>query len=210
MTLQELQSLEWNGSDGYTCPCCEAYTDRGHAKSCALARELRFLEHPKLIFLDVDGVLNSVAYIKAHRPNLDHLEGTGARYGSLDEIDPGAVACLNAITDETEARIVLSASCRKTYDFPALLAEFEARGVRGEFIGRTPSSPNGHRGYEIRAYIKTLVHWPEAIVILDDGDDMDPLLPWLVKTDNTLGLIRADASRAVEILSKPFATPRDL
>ena len=57
----------------------------------------------------------------------------------------------------------------------------------------------GNRGGEIAEW---LAEHPEVehFVILDDGDDMDHLLPWLVQTDHATGLLDAHVERAVAML----------
>lgn len=63
----------------------------------------------KIIFLDVDGVLNSLSYFKTEEHQLK-------RFLEHDEIDESKVVFLKQIVDETDAKIVLSSTWRDLDD----------------------------------------------------------------------------------------------
>lgn len=63
----------------------------------------------KIIFLDIDGVLNSMAYFKSQ----EHQE---KRFIQYDEIDESRLPLLKQIVDATGAKIVLSSTWRELDD----------------------------------------------------------------------------------------------
>lgn len=88
----------------------------------------------RIIFLDIDGVLNSREYMIRR--------SSGGLFGASDgdAIDTAAVKLLNHVLDKTDARIVISSSWRVMYRgvFPDLVAVLEQRGViAGRIIDRT-------------------------------------------------------------------------
>lgn len=108
----------------------------------------------KIIFLDLDGVLN---YEKFFLKRPKNLQTWHERY--FCEL---AVKRLNRITDETKAKIVFSSSHRFHFNsFEELKEGFKLAGVTGELIGITPrlryeNNPYSvPRGCEIKAWIET-------------------------------------------------------
>ena len=109
----------------------------------------------KVIFLDVDGVLNSDEYFQ--RP--DYKEKTGIE----TDVDAEKVALLKEATDATGAHIVLTASMRRLNIGKGLIKLLNSFGI---FPDSTPHI-NYERGLEIDAWLK---EHPEVedYVILDD------------------------------------------
>lgn len=141
----------------------------------------------KVIFLDVDGVLN-----------------TRETWGFERQFPLPLVARLRHLVDTTGAKIVVSSTWRISL-MDRLLSNLEVGGVpRETVIDATPFlQPHGleavPRGIEIQAWLDS---HPEVntFVILDDGTDMAHLLPRLVQTDHVHGLTDADVDRAIEML----------
>ncbi len=151
-----------------------------------------------ILALDFDGVL-------VNRKSWYVRSGGGAN------ADPSCVEALNYITDTTGAEIVISSSWRIGTSLPELRGILKSWGVTGKVIGKTPhqSARRGaifiseDRGSEIRRWIEGYTQGGalEALVILDDDEDMGELSPFLVKTEFETGLMMADAERAVQILN---------
>lgn len=154
----------------------------------------------KVIFLDVDGVLNSQAHFHAEYERKQHAT-SGCH---ADAIDPLAVRVLNQVVERTGAKIVFSSTWRRAPRFFAeLLPMFREKGMMGDVIGRTPSLPHPNvRGDEIYCYMSTMLEWPQ-FVILDDSNDMGDLTPWLVRTDGAFGLCFNQVDQVVEMLHRP-------
>lgn len=140
----------------------------------------------KVIFLDVDGVLNHGKQI--------------------EKVEDDKIQLLKQIIDETGAKIVLSSDWRfwlGTDDEDVALLQEELSGIGAEIMSSTPDSKHGYRGAEIYQWIN---EWGgEAIdkfVILDDRDDMKPYMNRLVQTSSNLGLQEKNVEKAVKLLNE--------
>ena len=97
----------------------------------------------KVIFLDVDGVLNSNAYV-------DYTLKNNVK-GILEEIDPKTIEMLKYALDVTDAQIVVSSSWRNIRKFEQLKELFLRYGINLD--EKTPVL--GHeRGLEIKQYLE--------------------------------------------------------
>lgn len=143
----------------------------------------------KIIFLDVDGVLNARPFVPS--------------------INDDKVKLLAQIINATGAQIVLSSDWRlhmndDDEDIELLkdtLADYDMN-----IMSCTPVTKENHRGTEIRMWLDS---WQGAIiesfVILDDRIDMSPYHDRHVCTDVNYGLTRRDMKRAIRLLeSKDF------
>lgn len=140
----------------------------------------------KVIFLDIDGVLNSVEWLN--------------RYPEVrlrDQVDPEAVAVLNNIIDKTGAKVVISSSWRIFHSLNFIKQVLENSGFRGEIVGKTPGG-GGVRGPQIQEWLDN--NPVESFVILDDSADMEHLLPKLVRTDCQYGLQEKHVEEALSHL----------
>lgn len=165
----------------------------------------------KIIFLDIDGVLNSAEFAERH------YEETGKPLFMYDFLDPDAVNRLKEFLDKhTDIRIVLSSSWRwgdygKTVEF---LKDTGLKCLIPYYVGDTVRSYNGHRGTEVKHFIETMGKdeskklWKdetpftiEKYTIVDDDSDMlDEQLPFFVHTDNYYGITEDDYKKIEEIL----------
>lgn len=144
----------------------------------------------KVIFLDIDGVLNS--------------HTTPVKNGKVWLLDPILVARLNRVfTSVPDAEIVLSSSWRYAekkgvIDINRLLKEVGYTGPK--IVHMTPDGEE-ERGHEIQAWLD---EHPETkkFVILDDDDDMVHLSDKLIQTSfwGEGGIKDSDVERIVEIL----------
>lgn len=152
----------------------------------------------KIIFLDIDGVLN------VNRPERDD-------YGSLfhDEF----VENLRKIIDATGAKIVISSTWRMS-GYKIMKEMWASRKLPGKIFDITPYHISRHRGQEIQDWIDCSDEFHEGIdryVILDDDTDMMPhQIPYYVQTfdgDNFntgvegYGLTDECANKAIKILN---------
>lgn len=153
----------------------------------------------KLLFLDIDGVLNSHDWYVRRG-------GYVGRERPMQELDPEACARLQGLCSATGAQIVVSSTWRLIYKLPALRSLLGARGISVPVLGVTPSAPREERGLEIQRWLDTTAakHGDvESIVILDDDSDIAHLTPWFVKTHFDRGLTDWEVERAKEVLAKP-------
>lgn len=110
----------------------------------------------KVIFLDIDGVLNSDTYIEKQLDNSSE--------GIESEIDPATLILLKKAVDTTGAKIILSSSwriMRKYNELEKFLMKF---GI--SLSGKTPYV-DGKRGLEIKQYLSENKNI-EQYLILDD------------------------------------------
>ena len=155
----------------------------------------------KVIFLDVDGVLNSQ----------DLFERCGE-----DELVPiyeENIRCLKEIVDATGAEIVLSSSWRygwaehrdEVQDWCQLLVDTLEK-YQLKIIDKTAYFSSGKREDEIKDWLDKSPEFVESFAILDDGD-----YDWyrhgydkhLVKTDFCTGGLRQEhVKQAVDILNR--------
>lgn len=163
----------------------------------------------KLIFLDVDGVLNT------HEELHPHV--------LCGQIHDDKVQLLNMILQYTDAKIVLSSAWRYIVhrgemNLVGLRWLFRSHGVYDRLIGITAedtmvrpanwdgSSPwipcNNERGKQIRAYLEEMESPCEKYVVLDDMDlgirlEQHPF----VHINGTVGLTLSDCFQAIRILN---------
>lgn len=148
-----------------------------------------------VIFLDVDGVLNSRTFAKRMR------EREGVNVFRHDILDEGALLLLKEIIDRTGAKIVVSSSWRK---IPSkLLALKDWLAYYGMEVYDVTPYAGGERGNDITAWLKRhpSVH---KYAILDDDSDMGAHIVHLAQTSFAgCGLTRKVANKAIDILTRP-------
>ena len=157
----------------------------------------------KIIFLDIDGVLNSFIFFKER-----YKEKQNDIYRYLfNSIDDEAVKKLQKIIEETNAEIVVSSMWR-LYNYDNLKKILKEKGLKANIIDKTPSCKT-FRGVEIYEWIRNNIDYLEIdcasnfknYVILDDDDDM--LLRQknnFVQTTHEFGLTEEEVKKVVEIL----------
>ena len=151
----------------------------------------------KVIFLDIDGVLN-------HQKHYEWLMTTNEptlmqRVYPYSEFNPKSCQLLNEIIKETDAQIVVSSSWRLDGEarLNALFKHFDLPRI----YSITPCL-NTARGIEIDAW---LAAHPEVdkYIILDDDEDMNSeQLPFFIKTNPYEdGLNEEVKNKAINILT---------
>lgn len=162
----------------------------------------------KVIFLDMDGVLNNAEWMKARDTDPDVKEEDRRWVGM---IDPAAVEVLNEIVAKSGAKVVVSSTWRLIHP-PADMQRFlEARGFKGEIIGSTPRSAlrDCQRGDEIKRWLDQHEEVTE-FVALDDDSDMGAVRDRWVRTywqhwerypEGPLGLHRGLVPRSLSLLN---------
>jgi hypothetical protein len=161
----------------------------------------------RVVFLDLDGVLNSDRYFE-HTPWPE-----GASWWSAAAIDPAAVQLLNALVSQTDARVVLSSSWRRRSSLEELNELLASRGLARPIIDVTPSlhrTADGvrlTRGDEILAWLAQRAgeageagEVVEAYVALEDEEALGDVEMWCVRVDSRVGLTAGDVERAARML----------
>lgn len=145
----------------------------------------------KIIFLDFNGVLDT--------------------YENMDKIDPDNLKRLKHIIDETNSKVVISSSLKKSYFYTGHLSKrleniikiLENTGI--EVIDITPNSDT--RENEIKLYLE---QHPEIenYCIIDDDYEMEQLKNHLIKLPSQMqvgqtGLDDYHMNMAIKILKRP-------
>lgn len=184
----------------------------------------------KVIFLDIDGVLNSQDWYVYRRDNIpmDSVQGQYPFY----EFDPRAVERLNRIIAETGAKIVVSSSWRSGESVESLQKLLDSVGVKGEVVGLTPHlwckrpypDSDGYRvprGCEIDWWLDNhgefqRINWSKEeqikylqlskvknyIILDDDSDMLYGQREHFIRTGHDTGLTDELADLAINILNK--------
>lgn len=131
----------------------------------------------KVIFLDVDGVLNSDEYFdKIKNLNINGIQS---------EIDVEKIKLLNIAINETKVKIVLTSSWRYTRNAQ------ELRKLLSEYGISTDSTPfiQNERGLEIKQYLSEHPDVEDFVIVDDEIFDSynDELVKKLVKISNGNG-----------------------
>ena len=155
----------------------------------------------KVIFLDIDGVLN--------------CDSTTNKLFDYDFVDEDKIMRLKSIIDQTGAKVVLDSTWRdgwyhwdKGYTTQAceMYIELERELMRHgiSLMDKTPMFKGGMsvRGQEIKYWMEHQDKEIESFVILEDWENLWPYnddnIVWI---DGEVGLTDKDVERAVEILN---------
>lgn len=118
----------------------------------------------KVIFLDFDGVLNSID------SNIAARAFSTPKHLRMCEVDNVRLGLLKWLCEITDAKIVISSSWRigRTVDW--FCGFFEARGwVLPPIIDLTPNI-SGHRGEEVNVFLNGDIHYEKYVIFDDDRD----------------------------------------
>lgn len=114
----------------------------------------------KVIFLDIDGVLNSMSSVLAYQT-----------YRKLDEV---SCRLINRLCERYDYKIVISSTWRKLYrplELKTILVSrgFDTYSFMQDSIFFTPEHSSGFRGYEVEQWC--IENQPEKFIIIDDDTD---------------------------------------
>ena len=149
----------------------------------------------KVLFLDVDGVLNSEEGWRRDNPST-------YKYLTRECVDQLA-RIIRALPD---VKVVLSSSWRLHMSLAEFRGTLLTAGASIPLIGDTPLTrmSGGQRGEEIQAWIDGADQGVvERFVILDDDvfDMGETLMPHVVRTDGKVGLTQEKADDVIRRLS---------
>ena len=161
----------------------------------------------KVLFLDIDGVLNCV-YPTPSDDN-EWVDLNEWRYG----LNPQLVARLRFIIANTKCKIVISSSWRhhKTYapyqpdrNWRDVLADMLRKPREDVFAGEIPTDPSGQRGIEINQWLSQNDDVESWCVVDEEVVDILPYVDSknVVKTDMEYGLSIEAARRIIDVLNK--------
>lgn len=174
----------------------------------------------KIIFLDVDGVINSDEFARWCVKHTEFMKEGGHHH-----ISPWLVEKVIKICEATDASIVMSSSWRLWslgQTMKNLASKRDLRPILDRLVGITPRTEDRFRGKEIKYFLdrcKKQYFYTEygeqlsderfefsknpKYVIIDDDDDMlDEQLPFFVHTDFMIGITDDDVNKAIKILNE--------
>lgn len=162
----------------------------------------------KIIFLDIDGVLNSNKYFennylkhKLIKRTLDDNIYDDVKEKML-QIDNTRVDILKEICDVTGAKIVISSLWKRNRLYPYIEKELIKLGL--PIIDKTINLKGNRKGEEIKIYLYE--HKVDNYVIVDDEvfDDFIDLMDRLIKTSyyDKMGLEEEHKEKMIKILGK--------
>lgn len=147
----------------------------------------------RVLFLDIDGVLNSTRTSVAHGGYPHELTHTEA-------FDWVAIKLLQRLCDSSGIQVVLSSAWRLTHDHKDVAKAFDL-----PIIDRTPSLL-GCRGDEIQHWLDNHVEVTNYAILDDDPDMLESQEPHFIHTRGSEGMTWADFSRLCQIFGEsPFS-----
>ena len=148
-----------------------------------------------IIFLDVDGVLNSLEHL------IEVYNQTGKPHSGINyPFDEKCMLNLKKLVEETNSAIVVTSTWRKNKDEKErLLEELRKYDLEKNVIGYTKDL--GNRILEIKEYLKSIGK-KVNFVILDDSIYLEDMVQYLIATNAYFGLREEDVKEAKLRLSK--------
>jgi hypothetical protein len=134
----------------------------------------------RLVFLDVDGVLNSILFWLKQRSK--GISSINCMCEPIKNLDPHCVDLLHIFINNTNSKIVLTSTWRKDpkFFFNNETEEEKIKIIKSWFkkfgwkdfplIGLTPNL-SGFRGEEVATYLDNSKEEIDDYIILDDSDD---------------------------------------
>ena len=165
----------------------------------------------KILFLDIDGVLNSIDndYALCALWEIDKANKSRDEFGVL--FDERCVRWLKWIIEKTGCKIVLSSTWRMK-GLREIQTMWEMRDLPGEVISITPTSVSmeiinlyaatnndADRGYEIQEWLNNNKKWLKYCIVDDDNDMLKNQN--FVRTEKQIGLNYKTAHSIMAILN---------
>lgn len=158
------------------------------------------MQDDKIIFLDIDGVLNNrtsmfLSTKGIHPPNNI----------ALLTMDVGCVKLFETLLLESKAKFVISSSWRsrtvdKSKEVFHALEWCGFKNARDFCVGVTPRFDNHGRGIEISCWLEEQQHNNSYVIIDDDSFDIHQI-DQLVLTNHEVGFTVQDFEKALNILN---------
>lgn len=150
----------------------------------------------KIIFLDINGVLNSLkSRSRAYSLNKDRTEIV------RNSFDENCMLLLKKLVIETNSFIVVTSSWRKSSEYYNIFLEvFKSYLPIERIIGTTKIDSYNPRILEIKDYLMACDHQISNFAILDDNNQMDDFNNHFVQVDSRYGLTNLDYEKIKKIL----------
>lgn len=174
------------------------------------------MDKARILFLDVDGVLNSRATMKRRRrPDgsvVVEPGGVGDDRRGMYGWDPEHTKLLLPLLELPNFGVVFSTSWRILHPVDELKGFLHAAGCRATVLGVTPRdgpdeirglTRSSVRGHQIRAFLREHQKYVESYAVVDDDADMDSVRGRFVQTGCDTGL----EARHVKLLKEHLQRP---
>lgn len=176
----------------------------------------------QVIFLDIDGVLNTVPGNLYWKAKYGDKIPKYLKFGLAEKLDPTAVVLFNKAIDEiinngTDIKIVISSSWRNIFKWNKLLSVLKREGIKhtDRIIAKTGygkmSSWRGHeiqwwmRDYEEETGIKV-----EKYAIVDDNSDMlREQMSFFIQTNTREGFSCENAQKLIDMFKSEEQLKKD-
>lgn len=174
----------------------------------------------KVIFLDIDGVLNHQGYLNDKKQAGKKLIAKPEDWYGAQQIEPEKVGLLNRIVEETGAAVVICSTWRKRFGLMELWRMLEERGLREQPMDVTPmpfQKSDGKwssTGDEIERWLEVEKGWAESpdmdlvYVVLDDNDIHNAQVAPQIRTSMERGLEEVHVELAIRMLNLKEVCPR--
>lgn len=184
-------------------------------------KELLLLRRPweripiKVLFLDIDEVLNSIEYKRTLR------DGQWNSLQRYTQLDPAACDRLNTVLTATGAKVVLSSTWRKFIDLEHMQLLLSQRGCRAQFFGATEAEAirsyedfphkasyeermnwcrRFQRGREVKRWVQEYKN-VVSFAVVDDGNDFEEVKDRLVRPSVEKGLEEHHVKNLIALLN---------
>ena len=165
-----------------------------------------------ILFLDVDGVLNSERSFMAggeriKQYSIDNPNDPYFLKITKCTIDPVAVDLVNRVCKTGDAKIVVSSTHRKHFadngnKLVAMKEYFSDLGIKPEYIIGWTENLSTPRGIEIQDWLERHPE-TERYVILDDSSDMmDHQMEFFVRCDGDIGVSSANFRQMLSLFGR--------
>jgi hypothetical protein len=149
-----------------------------------------------IIFLDIDGVLNTERFIKYQ---IEHHECDP--YEADFNFDPICMKNLKKLIDKTNSYIVISSSWRTSKRLINEISNnLKLYDINNRFFSSTPNLIDKTRGEEIEFWLDCFSDMNLNYIIIDDENDVGKLKNRLVLCDQYYGFTKIELEKALELL----------
>ena len=163
----------------------------------------------RVLFLDIDGVLNSSTFLESwagDAPLSAKCQGV---------LDPTAVRMITDLMVYCDAHVVISSTWRILNTVDDIRSDLMAAGGLHHVIGAIDRKSAGsvgrfgrnHRGLQIQRWLDAHPE-VERFAIVDDDGDMGELMPYLVKTCASHGLQEHHVAALSHLLGRVYSAKR--
>jgi hypothetical protein len=160
----------------------------------------------KVIFLDIDGVLNHMAFvIKKNANTINEPPLEGFPQFQLNAIDSKSLSLVKKIVDKTDSKIVISSTWRINKSKDDFIRLFDRFGFpNAPVIDCTPVTPDRTRGIEIDMWLMNNSCVSNFIILDDDSDMTDFQIEnnHFIKINYETGITGEDVKTAIKHLNR--------